>query len=307
MKNTFYILSAGCLWGIISIFINRLNGMGFQPMQCVALRTLITALMLLICLLLTGREKLRVRLRDLPFFLGTGIGSIVFFNYCYFRAIQMTGSSSVPALLLYTAPVFVMLLSAVFFREKITAVKIIALAVTFLGLLFVTGVFSGGGTLSAGVILPGLGAGLGYALYSILGKFAAGRYEAVTVTFYTFLFAAAGAVPVAALTEPVPQIHGAGFLWALGMAFFSTVLPFLLYTKGLQGTDAGRAAILAAAEPFVAAAVGAAVFHESFTAYKLAGMICILCAIVLLNLTDLRAERIGKKEKGEGRRDKSAG
>ena len=57
----------------------------------------------------------------------------------------MTGSSSVPALLLYTSPVFVMLLSAVLFRERITASKVTAMAVTFLGFSFVTGAFSDGG------------------------------------------------------------------------------------------------------------------------------------------------------------------
>lgn len=296
MKNTFYILLAGCLWGIISIFINRLNDMGFQSIQCVALRTLITALILLVCLLLTDREKLKVHLRDLPFFLGTGIGSIVFFNYCYFRAIQMTGSSSVPALLLYTSPVFVMLLSAVLFRERITASKVTAMAVTFLGLLFVTGAFSDGGGLSAAVLLLGLGAGLGYALYSIFGKFVIKKYDDLTVTFYTFAFAAAGSVPIAALTEPAPKPETAGLLWALCMALFSTVLPFLFYTKGLRGMDAGRAAILAAVEPFVAAAVGVTVFHEAFTIYKLAGMICIIAAIILLNLTGLRGKKAGGRE-----------
>lgn len=120
MKHACYIIMAGCLWGIISIFINILNAAGFDSMQCVALRTVFTALILLVYLLVTGRSKLKIRVRDIPFFIGSGLFSIVLFNYCYFESIELIGGSAVPALLLYTAPIFVMIMSAIFFRERIT-------------------------------------------------------------------------------------------------------------------------------------------------------------------------------------------
>ena len=67
------------------------------------------------------------------------------------------------------------------------------------------------------------------------------------------------------------------------LAAVCTVLPFLLYTKGLEKTDAGKASVLATAEPFVAAIAGAVFFHEEFTPLKMAGMILIFAAIIILN------------------------
>lgn len=284
MKHAGYIIMAGCLWGIISIFINILNAAGFDSMQCVALRTVFTALILLVYLLVTGRSKLKIRVRDIPFFIGSGLFSIVLFNYCYFESIELIGGSAVPALLLYTAPIFVMVMSAIFFRERITGKKVAALILTFAGLGFVTGAFTGGSVIPVKALVLGLGSGFGYALYSIFGKFLVDKYDAVTITFYTFLVAAAGAVPMSGVGGqirllPEPKI----LLAAVGLAVISTVLPFLLYTKGLAGVEAGRASVLATVEPFVAAVVGALFFREQFTASKIVGMALIIGAIVYLN------------------------
>lgn len=285
MKHACYIIMAGCLWGIISIFINILNATGFDSIQCVALRTVFTALILLVYLLVTGRSKLKIRVRDIPFFIGSGLFSIVLFNYCYFESIELIGGSAVPALLLYTAPIFVMIMSAIFFRERITGKKIAALILTFAGLGFVTGAFTGGSVISMKALILGLGSGFGYALYSIFGKFLVDKYDALTITFYTFLVAAAGAVPMSGVCGQMGLLsEPKTLLAAVGLALISTVLPFLLYTKGLAHVEAGRASVLATVEPFVAAVVGALFFREQFTVSKIVGMALIIGAIVYLNM-----------------------
>lgn len=292
MKNILYIVLAGCLWGIIAIFVNILTGMGFSSMECVAIRVTLAAILLFFYLLFVDRKKLKIAWKDSFFFIGTGICSILFFSYCYFKAIEVIGGAAIPALLLYTAPIFVMVLSAVLFREKITKRKLIALVLTFVGLGFVTGAFTGGEKISFWAFLLGMGSGFGYALYSIFGKLITDKYDAITITFYTFLVASIGAVPMSGITSHLSMLcNGKGIGAAIGLAFFSTALPFLLYTKGLHGIEAGKAAILATVEPFVAAIVGAILFHEKFNVPKLAGMVMILFAIVYLNL--------GKEERKE--------
>ena len=68
------------------------------------------------------------------------------------------------------------------------------------------------------------------------------------------------------------------------MGIFCCLLPYLFYTEGLNHTEAGKAAILSSAEPFVASLLGIVLFHEVVTPFKLLGMLAILAAIVLLNL-----------------------
>lgn len=290
MRHTVYVIMAGCLWGIISIFVNILKTVGFNSLQCVAIRAFLAAVILFFYLLVADRAKLRIAWKDIKYFIGTGICSIVLFNYCYFEAIEQIGGAAIPALLLYTAPIFVMVLSAVFFREKITGKKVAALLLTFAGLGFVTGAFTGGEKVSMAALFLGLGSGFGYALYSIFGKLVVNKYDAVTITFYTFAVAAVGVVPMSGVVSKIDLFLDIKCMIAtLGLACFSTVFPFLLYTKGLRGMEAGKASILATIEPFVAAIVGVLFFKEVFTVPKTIGMLLIVVAIVYLNLGERSA------------------
>ena len=292
MKNALYIIAAGILWGLIALFVTELSAAGYTSMQVVSLRVFFAAVMLVAFLLVKDRSQLKVRLRDVPLFLGTGLLSIVFFNFCYFEAIKVIGGAAVPALLLYTSPIFVMAISLVLFKEPLTARKIAALILTLAGLVFVTGAFSGGETLSLYAILLGLGSGLGYALYSIFGKFLVGKYSATTITTYTFVVAAVFSVPFSGVLGNLgPLVAQGALVPALALSLISTVAPFLLYTKGLQGIEAGKASILATVEPLVAAVVGVVCFHEAMTAAKLVGMVLIFAAVVVLNLPARKGSR----------------
>lgn len=106
MNSVVCITSAGILWGIIAIFISLLKDLGFNSLQCVAIRVFFSALCLVIYL-----SILKIEFKDIIYFLGTGILSIIFFNYCYFEAIEVIGGVAIPALLLYMAPIFVMIMS----------------------------------------------------------------------------------------------------------------------------------------------------------------------------------------------------
>ncbi len=91
-------------------------------MESVAVRSTVAAILYFFWLLFTDRAAVRVRLQDLWYFVGTGIFSVLFFNWCYFNAISLS-ALSVAAVLLYTSPVFVMLLSALCFQEPITPAR----------------------------------------------------------------------------------------------------------------------------------------------------------------------------------------
>ena len=277
------IISGACLWGLIALFFKFLSACGFSPLQVVTLRVLVAALLMTAIILKIDPSLLKIRWRDSWLFIGTGLLSLVFFNYCYFRAID--GSSiSIAVLLLYTAPVFVMLLSLILFGEKFTGRKMLALLATFCGCGLITGIFASKLALTAEAFAFGLASGFGYALYSIFGKLALRRYSTLTITAYTFYFATLGALPLAdpqqLFTLLADWRAAAG---ALAIALICTVAPYLLYTRGLQDVDAGQASILATLEPLVAAAVGIFVFGEEVTAAKILGMALILASIFILN------------------------
>ncbi len=279
------IISGASLWGLIALFFKFLTACGFSPLQIVALRVLFAAVLMTAVIFKIDPTLLKIRWRDSWLFIGTGIFSLVFFNYCYFRSIE-SSSISIAVLLLYTAPVFVMLLSIFLFHEKFTRCKMLALLSTFCGCTFITGIFSSKMTLTLEAFAFGLASGIGYALYSIFSKLALRRYNTLTITAYTFYFAAIAALPMAeplqlfTLLADLRTLIGA---IAIAIALTCTVAPYLLYTRGLQDVDAGQASILATLEPLVAAAIGIFIFGESLTTAKILGMILILSSIFILN------------------------
>ena len=286
MKGVLFVLLAGICWGSIGLFIRTFNRAGLYSMDMVVLRSVFTCLAMTLFLLFYDRKLLRIRLRDLWCFLGTGIVSMVFFNFCYFSLISLS-SLSVAAVMLYTAPVFVMLLSAPLFGERITGRKVLALFLTVLGCIFVTGVIGDAASLSLKAILFGLGAGLGYALYSIFSRCALQRgYHSFTISLYTFLFASLAALP---LVDPgrilsVSTSSPFMFLFSIACGIVTTALPYIVYNFGLSSMENGRAAIIASIEPVVATLIGFFVFREALTLGNLAGILLVLGAITLSNL-----------------------
>ena len=280
------MILAGVCWGSIGLFIRRFNAAGLYSMDMVVLRSVSTCLFLFLFLLFYDRSLLKIRLRDIWCFLGTGIVSMVFFNYCYFTLISLS-SLSVAAVMLYTAPVFVMLLSAFLFHEKITGKKILALIMTVLGCVFVTGVIGDAASLSLRAILFGLGAGLGYALYSIFSRYALQRgYHSFTISLYTFFFASLAALP---LVDPgrILSVAASGpfmLFFSIVCGLVTTAVPYIVYNFGLSSMENGKAAIIASIEPVVATLIGFFVFHETLTLGNLAGILLVLGAIAVSNL-----------------------
>lgn len=278
-----YILAGAAMWGCIGLFSRPLLSAGFSAGNVVVIRNLGGMAVLLLWFLLREPDVLRISPRHLPLFFGTGICCILFFALCYFRCQQLC-SLAVSAILLYMAPAIVVVLSALVLHERITRRKLAALALALLGCSFVTGIWSGGLTVTAEGVLFGLGSALFYALYSIISPFALRHYAPFTVVVWTFIFSGLGSLfsldwqGMKNGFAAQPQL----LLCALGLAVIATALPFLLYTRGLSGVESSRAAILACVEPVVAALAGILVFHEPVTAGVLPGLGCILACVYLL-------------------------
>lgn len=280
------VLAAGTLWGIMGIFVRTLTAWGFTSLQIASARIVFGALLFLTITAAVRPAQLKIHWRDVGLFLGMGIFSLLLFTVCYFTTINRA-SLSVAAILLYTSPIWVMLLSLICFRESITRRKALAAVLAFGGCVLVSGIGSGA-QLSPLVIATGLLSAVGYGLYSIFGTFALRKYPPLTVTTYAFLFGALGAVFLCSPADALRVIGEAehpemvvGFL--VFTAFVTAVLPYLLYTVGLSHMRASSAAIMASIEPVVATAAGALVFHESLTSAALAGIFLVLAAIVVLN------------------------
>ena len=276
------VLASGVLWGLIGLMNRRLTAAGLSVGSIVLIRNFGSMLLLGLIFLIRDPKIFRIKARHLPIFFGTGVVSVLFFTLCYFSC-QRLCSLAVAAVLLYTSPAFVVILSAILWKDAVTKRKLLALLLAFLGCTFVTGLWSGDAAVSLWGAVLGVASGLFYGLYSIFGRYALKHYKPFTVTFYTFLFAGVGALAVLRPAELAAGFAQPGVaLTALLLIVVCTVAPYLLYTFGLAGMDSGKAAILASVEPVTAAVVGVLAFGEPMRAAVLLGLACILLCVYIL-------------------------
>ena len=126
------IIIAGLFWGSMGIFVRHLNDLGFTSIQVACLRLTTAGLIFAIILLIKDRKGFKINVRDIPLFLALGLVSILFFTCCYFTAIRLM-TMSTAAILLYTSPIWVMILAIIFLKEKFSVQKLIALILAFAG------------------------------------------------------------------------------------------------------------------------------------------------------------------------------
>lgn len=295
--SVWLILSAGIIWGCMGIFVRTLQSYGLTTMQIAAVRLTLAAIVYWIILLGVNPKYAKIKIKDLPILLILGVFSVAGMCVAYFYTISLS-TMSTAAVLLYLSPVFVMLMSAIFLKEKITVKKIIALVLAVFGCALVAGV-GNGGPVGILAIVTGLISALTYGAYSIIGTKAFEKYNVFTITAYSFTFAA---IPVIILCNPAQlvttissQLDFQLVLWLLGEGIITADIPFALYTIGLQYTPASKAAILACSEPVAATLCGLIVYREIPSVPAVIGIVLVLSAIILLNINITKNEKEAKE------------
>ncbi|MBE6780358.1 MAG: hypothetical protein E7545_05195 [Ruminococcaceae bacterium] len=291
LKNKFnihflFVFIAAAFWGAAGIFVKAVGNFGIKEMQIVFFRAFFSSAVLGLIILFKNKKLFKVNLKDLWLFAAAGVFSIVLFNFSYYKTMALT-SLSVAAVLLYTAPIFVCVLSVLLFREKITINKILALIMAFIGCCFVSGVFSQQHRLTPTALLFGILTGFGYSLYTIFSQILINKgYGSLTITFYTFLFAAIGSLPLMNVSKTVSVVvaEPMSLLILFLMAVTNTVIPYLLYTVGLVGVPTSVAPIIATIEPVVATLISVLIYHEAFEIWHFLGIALVLLSVLVLNL-----------------------
>lgn len=286
LKAFFFVILAGVLWGTSGIFVKLIGPYGISSMTMTALRGVISFLCLAVYALAVDARLFRVGWRDLLLLAG---GGVAFFGTgsCYFLAMQMT-SVSTAVVLMYTAPILVMLVSVFFLGERLTALKSFSVVCMLAGCCLVAGLL-GGAKWNALGIFVGLLSGISYASYNILTKIQMKRgIYPITAVLYCFLFmsicACCFASP-ASVTAAVAQKPLFVPLLLLGLGICTSTLPYFFYTGALKELPAGTTSALAIVEPMAATVFSVVIFREALSLPALVGIILILFAAFLLSRT----------------------
>ncbi len=280
------VLAAGILWGFSGFFVNHLKPRGLTSPQIGVMRLGFTFIIMLIWALIFKRDVFKAPKRCYKYFAGAGalgmVGSTVF----YFYAIEKT-SMAVAAVLMYTSPIIVVILSIFVFREHLTLLRSVCCIASVFGAALVSGIVGGVGSLSVSGLLLGCAAGFAYALYSVFSSLALSRgAQPLSITVYAFGFAAIVMLPFGNIPSLIEKIADDPVipLIALAQALLSCLVPFVLYTIGLKFTDASNASIMSTVELVAATVIGFLAFNETVSIPAIIGIVLVIGSVVMLNV-----------------------
>ena len=295
----FYIIAAGILWGTSGIFVKHLTPHGYTSLDLTAIRGVISFIFFLTYALIKDRSAFKVSAKQLIYFVGIGLSMFGTAGF-YFLSLEAT-SISTAVVLMYTAPVYVTIFSALFLGEKFSKPKIAAIIMMFGGCCLVSGLV-GGLKFDALGILFGVIAGISFASYNVLTKICMQKsFSPVSTNLYGAAFMSIIALIFSSPSQTVSNTLGAPLLLvplllALGIVTF--VLPYLFFALGMKELHAGTASALSTVEPLSACIFGIVLFNEEITLFSALGMALILFAVVILGLVEKKSgTNTPKKEK----------
>ena len=289
MKKTafLYIILAGVCWGTSGIFLKNLVSYGFTPMQTTTVRAVVAAIAFALYVLLTDRKSFKITLGELLLF-ALGGAAIYGTAAFYFSAIEAS-SASTAVVLMYTAPVIVMVFSVLFLGEKFSVSKLVSVVLVTVGCALVSGIIGGLKFSVFGIVL-GLLAGIAYSSYNLITRIQMMRgMSSTSSTLYGFIFMA---VLSLVLTNPAETLEIAlnsspkALLWILGIGVVTCVLPYLFYTLALKYIPAGTASTMAVIEPVAATLFSVVIFGEKLDLTSIIGIMMILSAVILLSKSE---------------------
>ncbi len=279
----FSIAVAGVLWGTSGLFSYWLTQFGFTPVQMTTLRGVVSAIFMIFFIIVRNPKLFVLPKREILLVLGSG-SSLFLTAFTYFASIKAS-SVSTAVILMYTAPVFVLIYSVLFLGEKLNKVKIISIFLMIVGCALVSGVV-GGIKFSLAGVLFGIASGISYSAYNIITKILTmHKVDTFTVTNYNFIVmsligiivcdpAEAVSITVKSPLTIIPII--------IGLGLFTCFLPYMFYNLGLRDIPAGTATTLGIIEPLSATIFSVAFLGEKPTLPLVIGMVLILVAVFTL-------------------------
>jgi drug/metabolite transporter, DME family len=280
------VAAAASIWGTLGLFAKILYAQGVSFESLVAVRALVGWLAVIGFLLATrGIRRLQVSRRDLTFLLPLGLVGIGAFYQLYFYTVRES-TVGTAAILLYSAPAFVVVLAWLFLEESLNVAKVFALVLTVGGIFLVVGAYDPANLeVSPKVLLTGLLSGLTYGLYAIFGRPLAGHLSPAVILSYALAFGSALLVVAALPTfHTLAGLPAGSYTLLVMLAVVHTALAFALYTFGIRHLGAGRAAIVATIEPVVAGILGMTLLNEELTALKVPGALLVLAGAILVQV-----------------------
>jgi drug/metabolite transporter (DMT)-like permease len=279
-----WMLGATFFWAANLIAIKQ-SLTGFHALALTQLRITLAGTVFLVLLLATRRfRRLGLSRRDWVFIFFIGVTGVTLNQVCFIVGLERS-SASHAGLIVALGPIMVLVLSCTIGLEALTVSKFAGMLIAFGGVAILTTARSGQGSHAAwwGDLLLLAGSGV-FALYTILMKEVADRFDAVTINALAYMIGVPLMLPFAA--HAVGQVHWGEVpthaWWGLGYAvLFGSVVPYLIFAVVLTELTAARVAAFSYIQPVIATSLGVLMLHERLSVRLFIGGTLILTGLYL--------------------------
>jgi drug/metabolite transporter (DMT)-like permease len=297
-------LAGTTLWSFTAIFISYLVVETNMPaLTLAAWRDLLVAIGLVLFFWIFRRPLLSAGRSNMGFLLLYGL-VVALFNSLWTISVAYNGAA-VSTVLAYSSAAFSAVLGWRLFHERLGLRKILAVILSLTGCVFVSGAYDPSSwQLNAIGVITGLLSGIGFAAYSLMGKFSSHRLiNPWTTLMYSFLFAGLFILLFNLFQSWLPAgIASTDFFWLrndttawlvlVSLAWLPTIGGYGLYTVSLGYLPISVANLIATLEPALTAAWAYLLLGERMALPQIFGSVLIITGVLLLRIN-------GKQEIGE--------
>lgn len=283
---------AALLFGLNASSVKVILSTGINTEQLVLFRTVFTAVLAGIALLITNRKAFKMELKEIPLFVFYGIFGIGLMQWTYSNAVNLL-PISVALLIEYTAIALVPIVGIFLFKERVLPRLWIGIALVLGGLAVVSNIWNS--NLDPVGVLWAVGAAICVTIYFITGEHTQRNRDAMSTLFYSFLVAAIfwGIIN---LVNPAPAFDPykvfsltgnlggiswpvwAGLLW---IGIMGSFVPMLLDYIALGNLSATAVGVIATAETVFATVFAWAWLREDMSMLEIFGGLIVITGIVL--------------------------
>jgi DME family drug/metabolite transporter len=280
-----FVVIASILFGTTGT-AQQLAGLEISGLYIGAARQIVGGIALVLLVLAFGEKRLWSVVKSKSGLLAA-VGTFIY-QITFFIGISNNGVSIGTVIALGSAPVFTALLSKLMLKEQIRSYQVFIFLLVSFGIYLLLVGFDGGIELSWG-ILASLGAGLGYALYTVNAK----ALVTAGVDSTTALAAAfGGAVPIAAVVLLLGDWQWLGGITGIALALylgiFPTALAYFFFGKGLKVLSAATVATITLIEPVVATLFAVILVGEKLVGHEVFGIGVVLAGLLVLGQIESR-------------------
>jgi len=285
LKGYLCVVIGAMMWASSGTAGKALFEGGMDALDLVQIRVTLASLILFVPLVIFSRDSLRVRPKDLGYFLLLGGVFMALVQGTYFYTISKIQVAAA-ILIQYLAPIFVAVYSMVFWKERLGFFKVAALVLAFGGCYLVVGGYNLELLkMNRLGIMGGVASAICFAGYSLLGERGMHRYKPWTVLFYALVFS----IPTWHIIHPPFQylrldLSTSQWMWVTYIAVVGTILPFGLFFVGINYIRSTRASITATLEPISAGFFAFFFLGETMETLQITGGVMVIFAIVLLQI-----------------------